>query len=140
MFQHNIDDVAKITLTNNSGSRVFITDGTGKDLFVYEDNTKKEIHVPSFRQFYIALVSAGVDGYSEIDSDVDVNTLEHNLTFEILLKSGEILKYAFYSESTLRCYAVINGVGEFYTKREYVDRIATYADMLMSGQVIESQT
>ena len=140
MFQYNIDDVAKITLTNNSGSRVFITDGTGKDLFVYEQKTGKEIHVPSFRQFYISLVSAGVDGYSEIEKGVSVETLEHNLTFEIELKSGETLKYAFYSESTLRCYAVINGVGEFYTKREYVDKIAAYADMLMSGEVIESQT
>ncbi len=140
MFQHNIDDVAKITLTNNRGSRVFVTQNTGKDLYVIEQNTGKEIHVPSFRQFYFALLSAGVDGYSEFDAGVNTETLEHNLTFEIQLKSGEALKYAFYSESTLRCYTVINGVGEFYTKREYVDRIAKFADMLMSGEIIESQT
>lgn len=140
MFQHNIDDVAKITLTNNSGSRVFVTQNTGKDLYVTEQNTGKEIHVPSFRQFYFALLSAGVDGYSQLDAGVNTETLEHNLTFEIQLKTGETLKYAFYSESTLRCYTVINGVGEFYTKREYVDRIARFADMLMSGEVIESQT
>ncbi len=140
MFQHNIDDVAKIILTNNRGSRVFVTQNTGKDLYVTEQNTGKEIHVPSFRQFYFALLSAGVDGYSQLDAGVNTDTLEHNLTFEIQLKSGEALKYAFYSESTLRCYAVINGVGEFYTKREYVDRIAKFADMLMSGEVIESQT
>lgn len=140
IFQHNIDDVAKITLTNNHGSRVFVTSGTGNELCVTEQNTGKDIHVASFRQFYIALVSAGVDGYSEIEKGVDVDTLEHNLTFEIELKSGDVLKYAFYSESTLRCYAVINGVGEFYTKREYVDRIASLADKLMSGEIIESNT
>ena len=140
MFQHNIDDVEKITITNNSGSRVFQTNGTGKELEVTEMNTGKEIHVPSFRQFYFALLSVGVDGYSEFDGGVNTDTLEHNLTFEILLKSGENLKYAFYSESTLRCYTVINGVGEFYTKREYVDKIAKFSDMLMSGQVIPSQT
>ena len=140
MFQHNIDDVAKITLTNNSGSRIFTTDGTGKDLKVTEQKTGKSIHVPSFRQFYFALLTTGLDGYSEFDAGVDTGTLEHNLTFEIELKSGEKLKYAFYSESTLRCYTVINGVGEFYTKREYVDRIAKYSDMLMSGEEIKSQT
>ncbi|MBP3581026.1 MAG: DUF4340 domain-containing protein [Clostridia bacterium] len=140
VFQHNIDDVAKITLTANGGTRVFITNGTGKDLSVIEQNTGKQIHVPSFRQFYISLVNTGVDGYSEIDAGVNVDTLEHNLTFEIELKNGEKLRYAFYTESTLRCYAVINGVGEFYTKREYVDKIAKFADMLMSGQVIPSQT
>lgn len=140
MFQHNIDDVAKITLTNNTGSRVFVTEGTGKELTVTETNSGKEIHVPSFRQFYFALLSTGVDGYSEFDAGVNTETLEHNLTFEIQLKSGETLKYAFYTESTLRCYTVINGVGEFYTKREYVDKIAKFADMLMSGQEIASQT
>lgn len=139
MFQHSIDDVAKITLTTNKSTRVFVTDGTGKQLSVKEENSGKDIHVPSFRQFFIALLSAGVDGYSELDAGVNVDTLEHNLTFEIELKSGETLKYVFYSESTLRCYTVINGVGEFYTKREYVDKIAKYADMLMSGEVIESQ-
>jgi len=139
MFQHNIDDVAKITLTDNSGSRVFVTSGSGKELSVTEQTSGKQIHVPSFRQFYIALVSAGVDGYSELESGVNTESLEHNLTFEIELKSGELLRYAFYSESTLRCYTVINGVGEYYTKREYVDRIATFADMLMNGEEIESQ-
>ena len=78
----------KITLTNNTGSRVFVTEGTGKELAVTETNSGKEIHVPSFRQFYFALLSTGVDGYSEFDAGVNTETLEHNLTFEI-----EISKY-----------------------------------------------
>lgn len=140
MFQHNIDDVEKVVVGTNSGSRSFKLEGTGKELSVVEQNSKKAIDTASFRQFYFAILSIGVDGYSELNASVNTEELEHTLSLEILLKSGETLKYSFYSESTLRCYAVINGVGEFYTKREYVDKISKFADMLMSGEEIKSQT
>lgn len=140
MFQHNIDDVSKISITTDTGSRSFKLDGTGKELSVVEESRGKTVDTPSFRQFYLAILSVGIEGYSELDASVNTDELEHILSLEITLKSGESLKYSFYSESTLRCYAVINGVGEFYTKREYVDKISKYADMLMSGEEIKSQT
>ena len=138
VFQYNINSVSSIELKYGGKTVNYEISGEGEGLSVRESG--KEVDVPSFRQFYFALLSAGVDGYSEFDAGVNTETLEHNLTFEIQLKSGENLKYAFYTESTLRCYTVINGVGEFYTKREYVDKIAKFADMLMSGQEIASQT
>ena len=142
MFQHNINDVDTIMLTGKNSKRVFVLESKDTEekteLFVTEKNSGKVIDTPSFRQFYISLLNVNLDGYSSVEGVKSVDELEHELTFDITLKSGERLTYAFYSESTLRCYMVVDGKGEFYTKREYIDKISKYADMLISGQTITS--
>ena len=142
VFQHNINDIDTITLTGKESKRVFVLENkTVEDkteLFVTEKNTGLVVDTPSFRQFYISLLNVNLDGYSSLEGVKSADELEHELTFDIVLKSGEHLTYAFYSESTLRCYMVVDGKGEFYTKREYIDKISKYSDMLMNGETITS--
>lgn len=139
VFQHNIADVAEIQVTGKNSTRSFSLSGTGKDLAVTEKNSGKVVDSDSFRQFYISLLNVNLDGYSSFEESRDVSELEHELTFNVTLNSGERLTYSFYSESTLRCYMVVDGKGEFYTKREYIDKILANTDKLMSGEIIESE-
>ncbi len=135
VFQHNINDVSTIEVTARGNTREFVLEGEGNSLTVTEKKSGKSVDSASFRQFYISLLNVNLDGYSSVKQD---DTLEHELTFAVTLDSGEKLTYSFYSESTLRCYMVVDGKGEFYTKREYIDKISRNADKLMSGEIIES--
>ncbi len=135
VFQHNINDVSEIEISSAVGTRLFALEGSGNNLTVTEKKSGKTIDSDSFRQFYISLLNVNLDGYTGLS---DTENLVHDLTFSVTLKSGEKLTYAFYSESTLRCYMVVDGKGEFYTKREYIDKISKNADKLMSGEKIES--
>jgi len=135
VFQHNINDISSVEILTRGNTREFVLEGEKNDLAVTEKKSGKSIDSASFRQFFISLLNVNLDGYSSVKQD---DELDHELTFTVNLKSGEKLTYAFYSESTLRCYMVVDGKGEFYTKREYIDKISRNADKLMSGETIES--
>ncbi len=138
IFFEDIEGVKKITVQAKGETRVFNLTGSKDQLKVTEQGGKA-IDVPSFRQFYIALLDVGREGYSQFDESTNLEELEHNLTFEIQFKTGDKHTYSFYTESSLRCYCVFNGTGQFYTKREVVNRIIQYTDMLMNGEIIRSR-
>lgn len=137
VFQYSINEIEEIEVKTGADSYLFSLRGEGAELKVSEKNKSLEIDTPSFRQFYISLLSVSIGGYSSIEG-ASADTLKHELTFNVKLRNGAKLTYDFYSESTTSCYMIIDGKGGFKTDRSRIEKIATYANMLVNGEKIES--
>ena len=137
IYQHSINDVASIEVTTNGTEREYVLNGDGENLVVTERNSGKTIDTPSFRQFYISLLSVKIADYSKVEGS-GAEKLGHVLSYVVTLKSGEMLHFDFYSESTLNCYMVVDGKGGFKADRKLINTIAEHSDMLVNGQKIES--
>ncbi len=135
VFRYSIDNVSSITVLTPAGTKTFDLAGSKKDLCVTERQSAKSIDVQSFRQMYISLLSVTVEGYAETNVS---DGLTHDLTFTVETKFGDKNTYSFYTLSTLKCLINVNGKGEFYTNRAFIDKIAKNVDMLMSGQEIKA--
>lgn len=137
VFQYSINEIEEIEVKTGENVYLFSLRGEGEGLKVSEKNKSLEIDTPSFRQFYISLLSVSIGGYSSIEG-ASADTLKHELTFTVKLRNGAKLTYDFYSESTTSCYMIVDGKGGFKTDRSRIEKIATYADMLVNGEKIES--
>ena len=135
IFRNNIENISSISVSTPAGTKTFDLSGSGQELTVTERQSGKLIDTQSFRQMYISLLSITVEGYSEI---CDASLLTHDLSFTVETKSGDKNTYSFYSLSTLRCFMTVDGSGEFYTNRAYIDKISKNVDMLMSGTEIKA--
>ena len=138
VFFTNIAEVEKIVLKADGLNCEFNLKGEGSELVVTEKLSAKSMHVPSFRQFYIALLGISVGGETGFETGVDVSTLDSELDFEVTFKNGQVVKYSCYNESTTRCYCTVNGEGSFFTLRQNVEKILSYCNMLMKGKEIKS--
>ena len=68
----------------------------------------------------------------------DTADLVRELSFTVRNKSGDETVYSFYTLSTLTCFVTVNGDGEFYTNRAYIEKVVNNVDMLMSGKEIKA--
>ena len=118
-----------------AGTNTFELSGSGQDLAVTERQSGKAIDTPSFRQMYISLLSISIEGYSDTR---DTSGLTRELSFTVRNKSGDETVYSFYTLSTLTCFVTVNGDGEFYTNRAYIEKVVNNVDMLMSGKEIKA--
>ncbi len=137
VFQYNITDIASIELKHGAKTENYVLSGEGSDLSVVESISGKTIDTPSFRQFYISLLSVSIGGYSSVEGTVS-DTRKHELTFTVTLKSGEKLVFDFYGESTMSCHMIVDGKGGFKTDRKWIDKIIENSEKLMKGETIAS--
>lgn len=137
VFQYNISEVASIEVKTGGTTRNYVLAGTGDSLKVSESTSGKEIDTPSFRQFYISLLNVSIAGYSKVEGS-GAETLKHELSYIVTLKSGEKLNFDFYSESTMNCYMVVDGKGGFKTDRKQINKIVENSAKLINGEKIES--
>lgn len=135
IFRYNIENVQSISVSTPAGTKTFELSGSGKDLAVTERQSGKAIDTPSFRQMYISLLSISIEGYSDTRDTAD---LVRELSFTVRNKSGDETVYSFYTLSTLTCFVTVNGDGEFYTNRAYIEKVVNNVDMLMSGKEIKA--
>lgn len=132
IFQINIKDVTELSASVPGISCHFVLEGEGQNLKVTETASGKTIDTASFRQFYISLLSARIEGYAT-SADVTGNT---EFSFEITTKYGEKATYAFDIISTTRALITLDGNAEFYTNRSYVTKAAERLVMLSNGETI----
>ncbi len=131
-FQVNITNVAEVTVNIPGESYAFVIEGEGSGMTVTERNTGKSIDVPSFRQFYISLLTAKIEGYAGVE---DV-TGDKELTFRVKSIYGETTTYDFSLISTTRELLTLDGSSQFYTARSYVTKIIEKLKMLINGEII----
>lgn len=134
IFQYNINNIKSVSIKTPETSATFDLEGTGKDLKVTQRGGKT-IDTASFRQSYISLLSITIEGYSDV---TDPSALKNDLTFSVETTYGETFTYSFYTLTTLRCFFTVDGKGEFYTNREYIDKIASNFDKLLRGETISA--
>ena len=137
VFQYNIGDVASIELKHGTNTENYVLSGESSSLTVTESISGKTIDTPSFRQFYISLLSVTIGGYSSVEGTVS-DTRRHELTFTVTLKSGEKLVFDFYGESTMSCHMIVDGTGGFKTDRKWIDKIIENSEKLINGETIAS--
>ena len=138
VFQYNINDVSSIELKYGGKTVTFDVTGEGESLSVTEKTGGKKIDTPSFRQFYISLLSVTIGGYSSTVGSVEDN-YKHELTFTVTLDSGEKVVFDFYGESTMSCHMIIDGKGGFKTDRKWIENIVSKAEMLLNDESIGSE-
>ena len=132
IFQINIKDVTELSASVPGISCHFVLEGEGQNLKVTETASGKTIDTASFRQFYISLLSARIEGYAT-SADVTGNT---EFSFKVTTKYGEKATYAFDIISTTRALITLDGSAEFYTNRSYVTKAAERLVMLANGETI----
>ncbi len=53
--------------------------------------------------------------------------------------AGVVTEYCFYPYSTRRCFYTINGEGEFYCLRDWVEKVAADCNRAVKGEPIDSE-
>lgn len=135
LFGLNIDQVASITVSTPASSESYRLDGLGDELTVTAESTGKAVDTYNFRQFYRVLLMTAMEGYADSD-----NTDHWVLSFTVETRSGKITEYAFYQQSTRKCYYTVNGTGEFYVSVDDVNKIISDAAKLKTGEAINADS
>lgn len=134
-FQMNITNVSEISFDIPGASYNFVLEGQGQSFKVTETNSGKEIDAASFRQLFVSLLTAKIEGYAGAE---DV-TGDKELTFKVKTIYGEQTTYDFSVISTTRSLLTLDGSSEFYTARSYVTDIIEKLGMLMNGEAISPE-
>lgn len=131
-FQVNITNVAEISFEVGNKSYVFVLSGTGKELTVTEKLSGKVVDTASFRQLYMSLLTAKIEGYAGAENV----TGGRELKYKVKSIYGEETIYEFSLISTTRELLTLDGSSQFYTARSYVTDIINKLDMLMNDEII----
>ncbi len=134
IFQINIKDITELTASVPGITCHFTLEGEGQELKVTETTSGKVIDTPSFRQFYISLLSTRIEGYAT-SADVTGNT---EFSFSVTTKYGETASYSFDIISTTRDLITLDGAAEFYANRSYITKAAERLLKLAAGETIQA--
>ena len=157
-FYVDITTVSRLTV-NGGGRNVDFSLKHGKDeggyatLEVTEKNSGKLFagdDVANFRKYYLTLMNITNQEYASL-SDEDKTALTGDDTKLVMTMtyentSGEIFEYKFYKyyeTSTGHLYGgklfvTVNGIGEFYTTNDLVEKALSDADRVMDGLDVDS--
>lgn len=160
-FYVDIRTVSRISVKGYGGSTVdldFIlthsSDSEGHALLeVLEKNSGKVFtnnDVANFRRYYATLMNITNQAYASLSEEdkaalvSDEDKLIMTMTYENL--SGEVFEYRFYKyyESSTdhlsggKAFVTVNGIGEFYTKNDLVEKVLSDAVRVMNGLDINS--
>lgn len=136
LFQMSIDFVKSIEVETSEKKVNFELEGTGSDLKVTANG--KELGVDdegdpmNFRQFYKNILRINWDGYSDAPEKLG----KPMLNLKITTRFGEVFDYSFYQISTLRCYFVYNGSGEFYTEKATLDKFIDNFNRVVNNEPV----
>lgn len=134
LFQMSIDFIESIEVETPQNSAVFLLDNTDGKLKVTADgkelSTNSEGDPMNFRQFFKNILRINWDGYSEAPEKLG----EPMLKLKISTRFGEVFDYSFYQISTLRCYLIYNGSGEFYTEKATLEKFIDNFNRVLKGE------
>lgn len=136
LFQMSIDYVRSIEVKTDEKNVIFELDNTGENLKVTANG--KELGVDeegdpmNFRQFYKNVLRINWDGYSEPPKKLEAPLL----SLKITTRFGEVFDYSFYQISTLRCYFIYNGNGEFYTEKATLDKFIANFNRVINDETV----
>ncbi|NLB16815.1 MAG: DUF4340 domain-containing protein [Clostridiales bacterium] len=137
IFQKNINDVSKIEIISKDANETFFLEGEGTTIQITPQSTGKTFDadmLQNFRQFYKVMLSLEMEDYTENESTDDLY-----LTMIITTDAGVVTEYKFYPYSTRRCFYTINGEGEFYCLRDWVEKVAADCNRAVTGEAIDSE-
>jgi hypothetical protein len=132
IFQRNINDIALVEIESPEVNETFTLEGEGQTILITPKSTGVTFDadgLQNFRQFYKVMLSLQLEDYTE-----NRDTNDCMATMRVTTDSGIKIEYKFYPYSTRRAYFTINGVGEFYTQRDMVDKMLS--DCAKSVQLI----
>jgi hypothetical protein len=158
-FFENITKVSRITLKGEDVdvdyrlTHGFAEDGTTPTLEVDEVNSG--VHIPNaevnnFRQYYKTMLNITNQEYATLtDEDraaliADENRVRLIMTYEDTSgMATEFRFYQYYSESTGhlsggKIFVVVNGVGEFYTTNDLVDKVVNDTARVLDGLDVDA--
>ena len=160
-FYVDITTVSRLTVKGHGDSTVDLdftlkhgTDGEGHaTLEVTEQNSGKLFpnnDVANFRKYYMTLMNISNQAYASLSDEdkealiSDESKLVMTMTYEN--KSGEVFEYNFYKYyenstdhlSGGKLFATVNGVGEFYTTNDLVEKALSDAVRVMNGLDIDA--
>lgn len=135
IFQRDIKRVNSITLSFDGEAHTYVLSGEGDNLLVTDNG--KPVDTKNFRQLYIMLLGIRIQGFA--DSSVNTSSLPCVFTMQIVPDSNKTVEYKFYSLSTGRLFYTIDGIGEFYVSREYIDFVIDGVKKLASGKEVDSK-
>jgi len=160
-FYVYITSVSRLTVKGGEGSDVDLdftlkhsTDDEGKAMLEVTENNSGKIFpnedVSGFRNYYLTLMNITNQEYATLSEEdkallvSDDSQLVMTMTYENT--SGEVFEYKFYRYyenstghlSGGKLFVTVNGVGEFYTTNDLVEKALSDANRLMDGLDIDS--
>lgn len=136
LFQMSINFVETIEVETADKKVLFELDNTDDKLNVTAN--KKPLAVDkngdpmNFRQFFKNILRINWDGYTQTPE----NLTDPMLKLKITTRFGEVFDYSFYQISTLRCYFVYNGNGEFYTEKSTLDKFIDNFNRVINNEEV----
>lgn len=134
VFQININHLKSLSVETERNNCNFVFENSGENLVVKDTVSGKTVDTASFRQFYISLLTTRIEGYGDT-TDI---TGGKDLVFEVETTYGDRYLYEFDTISTTRALITLDGSSNFYTNRGYVSDAVKKLEMLMNGEVINS--
>ena len=158
-FFENITKVSRITLKGDDVdvdyrlTHGFAEDGTTPTLEV--DEVKSGVHIPNaevnnFRQYYKTMLNITNQEYAALTEEdraaliADESRVRLTMTYEDTAgMATEFRFYQYYSESTGhisggKIFVVVNGVGEFYTTNDLVDKVVNDTARVLDGLDVDA--
>lgn len=157
-FFVNIAEVSRITLKNDKVDVDFrLTHGTDESanatLDVVEKNSGTSIpnaEVKNFREYYKTMLNITNQEYALLSAEdraaliADDSRLVLTMTYENV--TGDEYEYKFYQYyasstdklSTGKIFVVVNGVGEFYTTNDLVDKVVNDTSRVLDGLDVDA--
>lgn len=135
IFSENINGVESILVkVPGKEDALFTLEGTRDELEVRGNG--KILDVPTFRSYYIALLSIEI-----IDSETTAVEKEDLLLLELKIvnRDGTIRDYSFYfvENNTRRSYYRLNDRADFYVLRDKVLKLAADTEKMLQNEFIE---
>ena len=138
LYAENINDVSSIEIDSELVKVKFTLEGEGQEILIRSDRSDTPYgatDVKNFRQWYKDLLSMKLQDYAK---NTDTDSLTLYATFTFTMDNGETIVYRFYPYSTHHCYYTVNGVGEFYTMNNSVEKVLTDAVRLLNGDSVDA--
>jgi hypothetical protein len=138
VFYKNINDIASISIEGKDVSETFKLDGESTDIIITPQSTGKAFDadsVQNFRQLYKGLLSINMEDYTEVS---DISGLDCMMTLSVTTDKGDTTVYKFYQYATRRCFYTINGVGQFYTLSDQIQKILNDTVRVVNGEPIDA--
>jgi len=99
-------------------------------------------NVGNFRQFYKTMLAIRLIEYTPLTEEEKVALLSNDdklmLTFSYTTLSGETLEFKFYQYTTRHAFVTINGIGEFYTLVDLVEKVLNDTERVLVGMDIDA--
>ncbi len=155
IFQQYVTNISEMSIRSDAINADFSLshgvseDGQNTPLYVKADGkdfTTDE--VSNFRQYYKSLLAVVITDYCVADEYCKMtedelqayisDTGNASLIFTYKTLDGEESQIAFYPYSTRHSAVTLDGVGEFYVSTDYVDKIISDTQKVLSGEEIDA--